>query len=608
MLSEILQWYIERDLHVPGLDEWIPEQTDAAAWALLSALHRLTSRVDEHHVLDFMSALHHMIGVTASPDGAEAIGDGVLTRLRLPADPRLPAIPFLDDDGLAAWVADRHTPPPERVAGPLVWFILETHWQGSAQPGIAHIDGSLLFRLVAPSPGDGMPWRRAVNLLRAVSTRLPIVDVLGDAWHLYGSYGRDTLAWLLDVAGVRVDSVALDVLWHYTGGHTALVHAMLHQTVGDQPPIGPRAERVDAERFTAVRHNKEWRTTALAALLDPYRQDPTTEALLWTAIAFYEDDPEATFTLSDLKSGIVTIADEDAAAALNAESEFVRAAAERLTQEQIFVSTTQGFWALARNGLPELLSEGHQGRTPKQLAEQAVDDFYEGYIARNAALLYKLSERIIRTISHSIDSHLSGIRTELSLVEEAIEKPTASIDRIRRYADAAADPYSMFRRAMHPARRCDLHTLLVGQANQIDVLSGGVVRAQVDGDSEAHVQANEWLLSQAFFNLFDNARRAAEKTGREFGRVRIQLVVTDGKCVVEIEDSGSGLPDEQRHKLNEGERVSSRTGGGAGIPTARSWITYYKGTLTFVGRSADLDGEHVRVQLPLAPPEDLPKD
>ncbi|WP_437736885.1 ATP-binding protein [Sorangium sp. So ce1335] len=103
-------------------------------------------------------------------------------------------------------------------------------------------------------------------------------------------------------------------------------------------------------------------------------------------------------------------------------------------------------------------------------------------------------------------------------------------------------------------------------------------------------------LVQVFVNLLANARDASEPGATVAVRGRIEA----GEIVVEVEDHGSGIPEELLGEVLEPFVTTKRdpSGTGLGLPLSRSIVQDHGGTLAL--RSAVGQGTTVVVRLPLA--------
>ncbi len=87
----------------------------------------------------------------------------------------------------------------------------------------------------------------------------------------------------------------------------------------------------------------------------------------------------------------------------------------------------------------------------------------------------------------------------------------------------------------------------------------------VGGDPSVTIWADRLILRQALINLIDNA----VKYSPAGGKIRVQVHAANGNAVVEILDSGPGIPPEHAQKVFERfyrvDKARSRAEGGAGL-------------------------------------------
>jgi signal transduction histidine kinase len=90
-------------------------------------------------------------------------------------------------------------------------------------------------------------------------------------------------------------------------------------------------------------------------------------------------------------------------------------------------------------------------------------------------------------------------------------------------------------------------------------------RLVVDGDSSAAVLGNRLVLRHAVMNLIDNAI----KHSRVGGTVRVRVDQKGGRCVLEVIDTGPGIPPEHHDKVFDRfyrvDKARSRDAGGSGL-------------------------------------------
>jgi signal transduction histidine kinase len=87
----------------------------------------------------------------------------------------------------------------------------------------------------------------------------------------------------------------------------------------------------------------------------------------------------------------------------------------------------------------------------------------------------------------------------------------------------------------------------------------------IEGDEHVRVRGDRLILRQALINLLDNA----VKYSPERGRLEIRVGAQNSEAVIDVRDSGPGIPPEHRSKVFERfyrvDRSRSRAEGGAGL-------------------------------------------
>jgi signal transduction histidine kinase len=99
------------------------------------------------------------------------------------------------------------------------------------------------------------------------------------------------------------------------------------------------------------------------------------------------------------------------------------------------------------------------------------------------------------------------------------------------------------------------------------------IQIDLTGSESAAAHADPSLLEQVMLNLLLNASRAAKEGGAEPPRVRVRITpsAADGEgVVVEVQDNGPGIAEEDRPRLFEPFFTTSAAGAGTGLGLAIS--------------------------------------
>ena len=203
---------------------------------------------------------------------------------------------------------------------------------------------------------------------------------------------------------------------------------------------------------------------------------------------------------------------------------------------------------------------------------------------------------VARRIAHEIKNPLTPIQLSAERIQrkflplvgdegEKLEQMTGVIIRQTGDLRRIVDEFSKFARMPEPQlRSCDLVTLvrdaaLLQEAGQPEV---AFTVTLPKGDMPG--QLDETMISQALTNLIKNAGEAIESYVEKYGSdtaqrsVSITLSYEGDKAMIEIADSGIGLP-EDRARLFEPYVTTREKGTGLGLPIVKKIIEEHGGSL-----------------------------
>jgi two-component system phosphate regulon sensor histidine kinase PhoR len=125
------------------------------------------------------------------------------------------------------------------------------------------------------------------------------------------------------------------------------------------------------------------------------------------------------------------------------------------------------------------------------------------------------------------------------------------------------------------------------------------VRMQFQPAKPVYVNADPLRLQQVVINLVDNAIKCTPSGGS----IRVSTLSIDGKAILEVSDTGIGIPAESLPHIFERfyrvDKAHSRRLGGAGLGLAivKSICAAYGGSVSV--ESVETKGATFRVDLPL---------
>lgn len=131
----------------------------------------------------------------------------------------------------------------------------------------------------------------------------------------------------------------------------------------------------------------------------------------------------------------------------------------------------------------------------------------------------------------------------------------------------------------------------VVESFRLDGLAGQTVELRLDpGIPLVPVDADQ--IKQVLWNVIRNAIEASPVDGR----LGIATGTADGRVLVDVTDSGAGIPAEQQARLFEPLHTTKPGGSGLGLAIAHRIVTAHAGTIEV--RSAPGAGTRVRIALP----------
>ncbi|UXY14358.1 sensor histidine kinase [Chitiniphilus purpureus] len=285
-------------------------------------------------------------------------------------------------------------------------------------------------------------------------------------------------------------------------------------------------------------------------------------------------------------------------------------------------------WGIVR-GLKPLtgLKSLMERRDPQDLAPLELADAPEEVHALTHALNHMLSttnesigrqRRFIADAAHQLRTPLAGLKsqTELAMRETT---PEGLRERLNMVHASATRSIHLVNQLLtlarsEPANQTGMPQVRVDLAKLIRELTAEAVpRALAAGmdlgcDSplqEAPINGNSALLRELFVNLVENAIKYIPRGGN----ITVRLNRTDGQYVVEVEDDGPGIPDEQKPRVFERfYRVNQNDGNGCGLGMAivKEIAERHHGTVGLL--DAQPHGLIVRVELPVGEEEAKAED
>lgn len=189
------------------------------------------------------------------------------------------------------------------------------------------------------------------------------------------------------------------------------------------------------------------------------------------------------------------------------------------------------------------------------------------------------------------------------LAQRLAPKLVATLDRAIRFCEATL---TYGRAADEPPRPRPLHlrALVAEAAETVAPLAHGPVRIENDVPDDLEVTADAEQMFRIMLNLMRNGVEALERAGASPGypsTVGVKAWRVSATTIIEIADTGPGIPVAMRPKVFSAFQNSSRPGGtGLGLAIVADLIRAHGGTIALIGDADDI-GARFRITLPWLP-------
>jgi signal transduction histidine kinase len=215
-------------------------------------------------------------------------------------------------------------------------------------------------------------------------------------------------------------------------------------------------------------------------------------------------------------------------------------------------------------------------------------------------------------LAHEIRNPLSTIKLNLQLLEEDFagsteERYRRNFARLKRLEEEVQRLHDILDDFLKFAGQTELQRESVDLRRLVDELVD-FFRPQAERQRvvlrpslpEAPLQASvdPGLIKQAVLNLMINATQAMT----EGGELLLRLSPRDGSAMLEVIDTGPGVPEELQEQIFDAYFSTRPGGSGLGLPMTRRIVHQHGGEITLESQPGK--GTRFLVKLPLAEPEE----
>ncbi|MBO6559028.1 MAG: PAS domain-containing sensor histidine kinase [Nisaea sp.] len=245
------------------------------------------------------------------------------------------------------------------------------------------------------------------------------------------------------------------------------------------------------------------------------------------------------------------------------------------------------------------------------------DDISELLSAQRMAAWADVARRIAHEIKNPLTPiQLSAERLKRKYLKQIETDPETFVECtdtiVRQVGDIGrmVDEFSAFARMPAPVmRKENLIELIRGQVVLQRSAQSGIVFEFDEGQEPVEFECDQRQIRQVLTNLLQNAIDAIQASGptgidEEGGtpahRVSVTVGREDQRIIVDVEDTGRGLPDKDRDRLTEPYVTTREKGTGLGLAIVKRIMEDHAGSITLMDR----EGGGTKVRLTFRDPAD----
>lgn len=212
----------------------------------------------------------------------------------------------------------------------------------------------------------------------------------------------------------------------------------------------------------------------------------------------------------------------------------------------------------------------------------------------------------LRTPLAALCAELESITTQTSVAPEVADRIASSLEEVNRLARIVEALLAISRidagEAKEEQAQFDLAKLAINTTDQLCLLAEDKeITITCEAKEPVNVLGDSARMKQVIVNLLDNAIKFTPAKGR----VKLTVRAIQGKAVMEVADTGIGIPADALPQVFDRffrvDKARSRERGGAGLGLAivKSICAAHNGQVCV--ESIEGHGSRFRVELPLAP-------
>ena len=227
-------------------------------------------------------------------------------------------------------------------------------------------------------------------------------------------------------------------------------------------------------------------------------------------------------------------------------------------------------------------------------------------MAASLAQSEELRRRLVADVAHELRNPIASLRAQAEGIAEGVLEPDQ-----HRLASLSEDATHLSRlvndlqelsaadagRLSYHMETIDLGPIIAAEVSRASARAGEHVRIGCSGACRP-VRGDEGRLTQVLRNLLDNALRHTDS-----GTISVTCSAANGRVVVEVADTGEGIPDSdlpyvfERFYRADAARARDTGGSGIGLAISRRIVEDHGGTV--FAHNGDRGGAVVGFELPL---------
>ncbi len=220
----------------------------------------------------------------------------------------------------------------------------------------------------------------------------------------------------------------------------------------------------------------------------------------------------------------------------------------------------------------------------------------------------------VSDVSHELKTPMAGIKLlcdslvqadnpDRDTINEFLNDMSEEIDRLTRLIDRLLELSRLDSNAKINMSQVDMAELCMGVVRSLSKIAREKkidLNFQCDSDN-AVIVVDYDKIYECVYNIVVNAINYTPN----FGRVEVRLNIDDVKCVIEVEDNGPGIPDDEKSKVFDrfyrldDSRARETGGTGLGLAITKEAVLLHSGSVEVV--DAPQRGSIFRITVPVAP-------